>query len=72
MDQVDSRKFDINDVFNVYTGNIGARSHIIIITINAVIFYTYNTLYVLKALRKELDDLIANGIISNPVTFKKA
>ncbi|KAH6723524.1 cytochrome protein [Leptodontidium sp. MPI-SDFR-AT-0119] len=72
MDLVDSGKFDMNDVFDVCAGNIGAGSDTTTVAINAAIFHTYSTPHVLKALRKELDDAIANGRISNPITFKEA
>ncbi|KZL68822.1 Pisatin demethylase [Colletotrichum tofieldiae] len=63
---------DQDSVRDAVGSNIVAGSDTTGITLSAMLWYIYQNNTILVALRKEIDDLAARGLVSNPVTWKES
>mgnify|MGYP003662515469 CR=1 FL=1 len=68
----DPEKMTDMDIFTMCQSNIGAGSDTTAITLSSIIYHLLRHPATYKRLQAELDDGIAAGNISSPITFKEA
>jgi cytochrome P450 len=60
------------DIFTICQSNIGAGSDTTAITLSSILYYLLKHPLTYQRLQKEIDIGIADGIVSDPITFKEA
>ncbi|KAK5128187.1 hypothetical protein LTR08_004078 [Meristemomyces frigidus] len=71
LDLIEREKLDRFDLFNVVATNIGAGSDTTAISATAIIYYLMKNPKCMRKLRKELDDHVVAGELSETATFQE-
>ncbi|KAH6988294.1 cytochrome protein [Ilyonectria sp. MPI-CAGE-AT-0026] len=72
LDMQDADKITMVNIQDAAASNLGAGSDTTAITMSSTLYYLYKNPEVLAKLRREIDTMVMEGRISDPITFQEA